>query len=347
MPSADRDPEKVFATHAHYVDAFSRLAGYSTADRWAGGLSALPGDVDQFLGTQPPASRTTSVDVAQVARSLRSAWGTELLLLRQLELVEKVPEMSRVVAAWAAVQTYYTGYHATQALIVAEGRERPPEHPKTQRGYDNAWAGRSGAIEPWTMTFCHRGHENCVSAINDQVSNLSRPDNLNCASLAAKALRTTWEKSVDERRLKAGEAKANQKRREFDAGQQERAANGKKLLQVPTSYGLTSRRLTPAERQLVAERVGRVGLLHYLYRLRVSANYVDVDVFAQGPVGDWDGYRFVADLTYLASALVVVHEHRVRHQLGLQCFRDMQSTWRNGPGQAFADVGPSADYRHL
>ena len=344
MPT-DQDPAKAFETHAHYVDAITQCLGYTSPAVWDSALTSIRDDVDNFLGAVPPISPKKSFDFDQISLSLRSAWGTELILLQQLSLVEQANEMARVAAGWVAVQAYYTGYHATQALIVAEGRSRPQNHPSTQTQFGVCWGGRSGNLAPWTMQYSHQGHHGCASAVDDSLSNLSGPNILNCYDLTGKALRTTWEQAQKDRRRRAAEQKLKTDKKAFAAAQAERLAAGKKALVIPAWHNQLRRNLSPAERSAVDSGIGPYSLLHYMFRLRIKANYVDGDVFSVGPASAWNGVRFVADLTFLASALATAHEQRVRHQIGTDLVYDWQSEWLHGAGSAMAGQGTTSPNR--
>jgi hypothetical protein len=345
MPDEPRDLTVAFVTHAHYIDAFSQLAGFGLPNGWESGLTSIRTQVDGFMGRAVPARTDWVGDIAQVERSLRSAWGTEVLLLQQLNVVREVEELARVVATWAVVQTYYTGYHSTQALIVAKGLVRPTDHQKTQSLFVNEWAGRSGTADPWTMTYSHVGHGNCAKAIDDSVSNLAFATPLTVHSLAAKALKTTWDGYLVERLSNAREQKLRAARKAFDVEQQARRDGGRKLAAEPTWYRMGRKNLTEDERAAVASKTQRIGLLHYLFRLRIKANYVASDTFVEGPETDWDGVRFVTDLAYLAAALATAHECRVAHIVGRERIEGLRDRWCAGPGRVFPDSGPSADHR--
>lgn len=334
-----------FTTYANYIGAFAHLSGYTRMSQWDRGLASIPSEIDTFLGGPAPRNPKWAGDLGQIERSLRNAWGTELLLLQQSALLRETEDLARIVATWAIVQTYYTGYHGMQALIVARGRPRPQHHPETQSQFVVEWAGRKGTLDPWTMKFDHKGHGRCSATIDDELSNLSYPTASTAHSLAAKALKTTWQQAVDTRADTLRSQKARDARKAFDQKQRQRTAAGQAPLSAPAWYNNEKRNLTADDHTNVAKNTTAAGLLHFLFRVRIKANYVDAQAFTDGPTDDFDAVTFVRDLTYLAAAFATAHEHRVRHEIGAERLAVIRQRWCEGPGRALPDQGPAAPHR--
>lgn len=84
------------------------------------------------------------VDHAQVQRSLRNAWSTEILLAMPGQWTTE-DEFIRLANSWGVIQTYYVVYHATQAARGAtrpqpEGRSRPLGVRLTLRADRSSWS---------------------------------------------------------------------------------------------------------------------------------------------------------------------------------------------------------------
>jgi hypothetical protein len=306
---APNDAEAAFLTFSNYTEAFSRLCSGGSFTRGpldftASALAGWRGAVDS------PA--TNSVDLAAVERSLRHAWGTELLLSHNLELHDD--EVVRIANTWTVVQTYYVAYHATQALWIAKGNPRPTAHPTTQSHYADLWTKRSLYLPPLTVGFDHNGARNVAAgvSIDSKVHPWSACTTATCWSLVVKALETTREDDVAERRKKKRKQKQADKRKAWRSAERNRVASGA-APRVEPPFPLP--RLTPAEKTSIDQ--GRpFGLIDYLYRLRIKANYVDAGIFVDGPTDTSSSSQLARNLSTISSVLLLGHEHRVSQLVG-------------------------------
>src|SRR3954468_14428334 len=103
-----------FRTHRNYLRAFALLT--------APGLEQDPRRAYARLLARLQASgyipkRPSLPQPAEARRSLQNAWSTELLLALTHEHLTD-DEVVRLSNNWAAIQTYYILYHATQAVHV-------------------------------------------------------------------------------------------------------------------------------------------------------------------------------------------------------------------------------------
>ena len=194
------------------------------------------------------------------------------------------------------------------------------------------------------MKFDHAGHANCTRSV-EPVSNLSACTQWTRESLAAMALKTTWDQACAEKLEGARRDKLKADRRAWDNDEASRAQVGKPARNRPSWYDKEKRNLRPDEKRLKESKVGARGLLHYLYRLRIKANYLDADMFVDGPASDFDARLFVRHLTYFGSAITIAHEQRVRHEVGAGAVREMRARWSAGTGGAFSGHGVMASYR--
>ena len=187
-----------FRSHANYLRAFAMLctAPYSEGatllfTRLQRQLAHLAPVIVALPSMTPPT--TAQPRLAQTQTSLVNAWGTEMLLALGGQLASE-EELLRLMNNWAAVQAYYVGYHAIQALVSARGQPRPESHPKTQAQFAALWADRALDLPPWTLGARDGGWCNASSHdIDDGLNPWSGCDPVSCWSLAAKAIRTTRE----------------------------------------------------------------------------------------------------------------------------------------------------------
>src|SRR5690606_2909077 len=94
------DTEMAFRSHSSYVRAFALEAGWHPG---SGHLRGLQNVDAAARGVPPLRPRSTTVDLAQVRRSLVAAWSTELLLATSAELMVD-DELIRVANNWAVIQ---------------------------------------------------------------------------------------------------------------------------------------------------------------------------------------------------------------------------------------------------
>lgn len=308
---SNEDLESRFRTHVHYIEGFAWLAGLGLAQTQETALSALKARVDAS-GILTDKGKPT--DINDVRIRLSNAWGTELLLAMS-SYWDVDDEFVRLTNTWGVVQTYYVGYHVTQALIVARGDERPSSHPKTQSAFGSLWAARKVNLPPWTLGYGSSGVTNVPSglSVDPEIHGWSRCNDGTSWSLAAKALRSSRSDKIEEVcRTKRAE-KQRQRRNEWSHEEQARIARGKRP-RKPAPIALP--RLTAAEKLACDRNVRAYTLLDYLYRLRIRANYEDAALFTAGPTEDVQSLQLHRHLRYLAASTSLVTELRVRELVG-------------------------------
>ncbi len=331
------DASGSFKTHAQYLRALAYLAGYSwpsesvdrVLERLAQRVAALP----MFGQLQ----RRPDPDWREVRTRLSNAWGTELLLaLSGVYAVED--ELVRVSNSWGVVQTYYTTYHAAQALMVATGQRRPTSHPPTQKFFMSWWTERELGLAPWTLAAHADGYANLPAArvVDEGIHPWVRCDDDTCWDIAAKALRTTREDAIPEKLREARENKRRAVRRAWEEEEAARVAAGRRVRTMP-SFRLP--RLTTAEKEAATRRVRAHTLMDYLWRLRVKANYEDVAVFTEGPEDAHASAHVQRDLSNLASSTLLVHELCVRELLGRGRFLGVVDEWLRSTMPPELEVG--------
>ncbi|MFH0175713.1 hypothetical protein [Streptomyces cacaoi] len=266
-----------------------------------------------------PSGTSRDVDLGQVTSCLRRAWTTASLLEATHSLAED-SEIVRLANGWSTVQAYYVLYNATQAVLVAEGHERPEQHEQTKRQFVDMWTQRAAKLAPWDFAAAHpvvRGAD-----VDGFLGGPGRPldtglhpwtawQGQQAWDIAAKALRTTRNALVDDRLRKARERKLADRRKAWRADCEARTHLGQKARPEPKTANLTA-----TERDVVEQRTRPVTVADYLYRLRVKANYDDITVFADGPTSDAEAAAMAADLVDLACATLLVHEVRLAARIG-------------------------------
>jgi hypothetical protein len=327
----DSEHNRVFRTHAAYLKAFRRLAfggGYrgpgshlrDLADR---SLCAYQGNIKRV---QNP------VDTETVKSCLHRAWGTEAILCATSALAPDA-DVLRLILVWDAVQMYYACYGSAQAVIVAEGKKRSEQHNATQKQIVDLWANRSFSLEPWSLAATEPGSRfACASGF---LNGPDRPLDLSLHAwsspaagqewdLAGKALRSTRDEKVKAALLKSRENKKIARVREWKAEEARRLATGRKARKTPIA---PLPRLTIAENSDARKSVRPVTMIDYFYRLRIKANYIDDEVFIQGPEGDADTRLFASSMQDLVTATLLVHELRLGKLLGPSWILNEADSW--------------------
>lgn len=317
-PPTDTEAQRRFRTHSNYLRAFSWLAWGPGS--FKDGLERIEARV-AALQTFKKLNRLKNVDVPQVGKSLRNAWGTEALLT----LTRKVAadEVLNLANSWGVVQTYYVVYHATQALSVACGSERPESHPKTQNIFNDRWVNKPLDLAPWTFGLDNTGFRNSNEQIVDIHPWQAFGPTLSW-SMAAKALKTTRERLVADKELERRKTKQQGRKQAWKQNEASRLASGKKPRTMPR---FPKPLLDQADKNWASERVGPVGLIDYLWRLRIGANYDDAAVFTEGPISEGDSRLVHGALCRLAIGTLLVHELFIRELIGRDALKGLIDPW--------------------
>jgi hypothetical protein len=219
----------------------------------------------------------------------------------------------RLANTWSIVQTYYVLYHSTQALWVARGNERPTSHPKTQGLFISLWVTRNLHLPPLTLGVGAAGYHNVPAGTSmSQVHPWTNCGRETCWPIAALSLTTTRNDQIDDRKKRLRDGKTAAKAKEWDNRESTRIAMGKHPRQRPP---FKTSQLSPVE-QAQAENVRSYGLIDYLYRLRIRANYVDASLFTDGPEDDQESTALAVHLGVLSAVTLMGHEHRVASLVG-------------------------------
>jgi hypothetical protein len=327
IPALDATVENkatpAFRTHLNYLEAFNRLLDQRPDFDNKTQLEHLYGRIK--AGGLCEAERRNDIDEDALKRSLSHAWGIERLLYANQEAASD-DIVLRLANNWACIQAYYVFYHATQALLVAKGSNRPDTHAKTQRTFINLWSDRRVDLAPWTFVR-HPGSTPIAPTgvrVDETIHNMSHCDETTAWSLCYKALKTTREDPRDEALAKKRKDKQRAKRDAWREEEKNRLASGKKKRKQP-EFSLPQ--LTPEEKNAVDANLRPYSVMDYLYRLRIKANYEDADMFVDGPTGDTDSLKVYTCLCNLASATLFLSELSILRIWGRDRFLEFHRAW--------------------
>lgn len=310
-----------FKTYSNYLRAFMTIArgtGLDTRD-----FLLRQVHTKLFESGRLPRSPCLDADLRQVETSLKIAWGTELLLAMGERFDSD--ELIRLSNNWSVVQTYYVLYHATQAIVVAQGTTRPESHPATQKQFYNLFANRGTGLEPWTMAVDIDGAKNIPTGVtvDDSMHPWSTCTSRTCWNLAYKALRTARQEQLKERYKEARDEKKRNKRKTWKKEENDRIKAGRKP-RVERPFPLPL--LTPAEKTNINRNYRPFTLIDFLHRLRIRTNYKDSAMFTDGPLAG-ESKLVRDDLIGLAAASLLIAELHVRALVGEQEFDAWVEAW--------------------
>jgi hypothetical protein len=320
-PTSTGDAAGSFRSHANYLRAFANVADFNGL-HFSKGLTNVASRAKASL---PADTRPASSDLDQVHKSLLNAWGTEIILgTSSMFIIDD--ELKRLSNNWAVVQAYYVLYHATQALAASKGMTRPQNHQLTQRLYGDFWLHQRFDLAPWTVGHGSSGCVNLPSGatIDEKIHPWTNCSVDNRMSLACLALRTTRQEEVSSALKRARELRQTANRKAWKEDEQLRLASGKRSRSEP-SFPLP--RLDALERQKVENKIRPFGLIDYLYRLRIKANYVDVSTFTDGPEDTSSSSAVNSDLRYLVASSMLVHELRISALVGQKQMYQWMDSW--------------------
>jgi hypothetical protein len=103
----------------------------------------------------------------------------------------------------------------------------------------------------------------------------------------------------------------------------------KKLKKKRAAGDITAKRanLNAEERATIMDRMPPCGLMDYLWRLRVRANYSDASVFTSGPELPNDAKVFQRHLRLIVSTTMLVHEIHIARLVGVRDLAALMDGW--------------------
>jgi hypothetical protein len=241
-------------------------------------------------------------------------------LLLEMSGTFEADEMLALSNNWAVTWCYYIAYHATQAMHVATGQARPETHPATQTLFGEHWLRGSSPLVPWSLGVGPAGVVNLPSgcALDASVNSWSPCNDDNCWSLLAKVLRTTRDDVLRTRCREKRERLKGDNKRAWQREEQTRTAAGRRARKSP-EFPLP--RLTATQKVAVDRGMRPATVIDYLWRLRIRSNYVDADMFTEGPEFPSASRRVHRDLRLVASATLLLYETHLSEILGRKRFQ--------------------------
>jgi|SRR5690625_170328 len=221
-------------------------------------------------------------DMYWVGRFLKLAWNTEFLLHAS---DTRDPEIQRLNNHWAPVQAYYAIYCGCEAVAYLLDGERANSHSKALRKVTE-YFGRSG-ITPWNIVVAGPiGRTRNEASILNLPHGVVIPHNLQ-------------RRGVDPLGMIAKCVPAEHRNR-VDENWSKKTSGCRKYQFDP----------------------GDTSLLHFLYRLRVKANYRDVDIFLahsddEEVIRFGRALRFVTNAALMYLELIAIRKARKRPVLDL------------------------------
>jgi hypothetical protein len=341
LGSVTEDPSGSFKTHAGYLHALSYLCGYTEFRRDPNVIASLAARIKAEPSYEALSPRS-GLAVDQLKLSLNASWGSELLL--EVTGTYSPEELRGVSNTWVAIQAYYACYHATQALAIAKGHPRPTSHRKTQAVFVDLWVTPPRNLAPWSLGAIEKGYRNVPGGheIDESVHPWAALDSTSAIDLACKALRTTREDLVTEQKKKERQKKQKAKRKAWQEAEAVRLARGRKPRKQPL---VPLPRLTPAEHAAVQVRARAFGVLDYLYRLRIKAQYEDSTLFIEGPESASDSFLAYQHLAQLVRSTLLLNELFVERVVGRIIFGQLVDEWIARQGSV--PVNPLRDRHRL
>lgn len=274
----DPEFEKTFRAYANYVED---LAGA------IGGRYAFDGPLSEAI-CRETMKRAAVVKVqrrplgpegdAALGIILRKAWGPLRSIQRELE----DPDFDEEANAWLPTQAYYALYHGIRAAALASRQERVPNTHRGALNFISKQVQRGLLPFPWSgwCAGCPDAKTTSFGGISPtrSVHVLSRSAPETTEDRFAMLLRTTRQKEL--------------RRERYPSARKE----------------LGKRRLTGADKILVARKLEATTLFDVIWRIRKKSNYEDGDVFVLGAAGPVDARAFAQSLALVADASLAALE---------------------------------------
>lgn len=302
------EEHKRFNTYANYLKCVSELIsaeyGSEPAERYGGVLNAT-----QVLASKVGGRKVSDAERALASRNIRGAWGTLVTLAQQATSSDPVYELKN---AWTPVQAWYAVHHGMCALTALLTDVTRFSHTLSTREAAKLIDTRSLMPYPWsayvTTTWFEKDFRHRFNGFKTSpaaVSNLASPTTSTLEDHYAKLLTTT----ASQRCLQKIKDKRAEKSKNGRAG-----------------------RISDAEKRPICEVAGSTTLFDFLYRLRVRANYGDVDTFVVGCPSALEARQFTRSLFRISDSTLAVIEALLLRYLGKKRVRGLleQAYYRYG-----------------
>lgn len=287
-----------FWAYSNYLIALSRLIDneYQSQEDLAKAIVNSSGFQKIYRGT--------SINVDEIAQSLRLSWYTELLLSKTISYSDILP----YATPWSLVQTYYAIYPAIRAYFMALGRAVDKSHESSIKTIGSDFISCKGRFpHPWICVLTGDPHQQTFYLQNDpQNTHISMSNPLNSPYTNdpwqhyGLFLRTTRERMF--------ERKVENWKRENER-----------------------KRLMKTDRVKLLSQLRPTNIFDALYRVRARSNYQDIDSFAFTSIETFDYKKLQMSLCNIVGSTLTVFETIIARALGKQSYRRIVSEFSLTP----------------
>jgi hypothetical protein len=250
--------------------------------------------------------QNAGLDGDQCKKLLWNAWSTEHALRLALELDN--PEYYRFSLHWSFPQAYYSVYLAMTAFHHSQGTDSD-NHEKSIKVFGNAV--KDGHYPAAISFFCQGLHEqftfhglSLFTAFPTAFNGLARIESLDMAHVQiAKFLASTRKRNAESKRERL------------------EAQKDKKFL---TKQGTFRKTFLAEHWNLIYPTIPHTSLMNALYRLRIKANYHDIESFLHAEI-DFKG--FCEALVAVVDYMNFVHEAYLMKVIGKTKYEAMLTSF--------------------
>lgn len=326
-------PRAAFLQHSNYLRAFHTIIHTRYGQGWP-----WPSSQHELLAGLASAARASgclkrfrpasSVDNDLLRRTLRNAWGSELLLATPVG-----DELVGIANNWHVVQAYYACYQSAQALAAARGISSPTTHERLQNQFSATWIVKSVDLPPWSFGFKLGSVENAPPGITFRKLRHGWEDCSpeSCWSLALKALETTRGNHLTRRKQQARKDKQKERSKAWEKEREGKESEGRTFRKKKPT-GMPN--LTAEEREDIDRKMRATSMVDYLYRLRMRSNYDDPTMFTDGPEHPTESQDVHTHLSDLTASTLLIHELQIREVLGRARVESLIDEWLKDVGVA-------------
>lgn len=273
LVDSDTAEAKQFTTYMVYWDCLARAVLDTYGGTWSGGYH--DGIVNELNSRKKFRSLTSGQfagDHDLLRKLLLNSWNSEL----GLYLVDEDDPRLMAQNQWNNVYAYYaTGRAALAWLLVRDGRA-PERHRQLLRAMSAQVVGQHLFPTPWDLACASMAPRYCGFVVPpSSVSNLALA--ANCFDMAAKALKTTRRKRIEERRVQ-----------ELTRLKRKRAPNGL-LAKLDADTEPTT-------------------VFDFIWRSRTRANYGDPSMFYIGTLGSERSKQYLQSVRAFTDATMLLFE---------------------------------------
>lgn len=268
-------------------------------------LNALP-YFDQKL------QRVHRADLRRVQSLLYNSWNTEYLL-RKSE--QQTDDYLRIALHWSFPQAYYCAYLNMHAFFLAKGI-----HCKTH----------DAVIRQFASFVEHKAYPKAISFY--ATGELHNPEFEHLPHRNPNLHRVELSPIVNKEEADSSIANFLSTTRRERARQLKEERQSRKRTALKTKDGKIRQQFQREHWKVITDRMGITTVFDLLYRLRIKANYQEVDTFIQD---EMNCRPFYIALRQLIAYLNFIHESYTAKTIGIQVFRELVADFPGRKEQHF------------